>query len=451
MEDVIRTVKVELDVPDGRCEDLHRTNDQFLHCANTTAAWAWRHPNAYCVSSKRTAENALYEQLRDETELTANLVQKGIRRAIEATKSGVARREKGETTSQRHFDAWSVVYDKRAATFYRDHVSLSTVNGRLECDYVLPDDAEGTPIGEYLLNEDYEFRTSTLQYDRSTESFYLHTRMRRTGDDQEPSTTPSEDVHQTRSDAAHQNASRSEDAKHRTVLGVDLNVDGSLAVTSTGAFVGKADEMTHRRREFEKTRGSMQRSGTRSAHLSIQSMEDREHRWMQDELHRASNRILDEARDHDCTHIAFEDLTDIRDRMAGAKRFHAWAFRRLFEYVEYKAEMCGLEVAQVSPSYTSQRCSKCGFTHEINRRSKHQLVCQQCEYELNADYNASKNIARKLLERLHSGQTSSSGGALCQCALTSGTLSLNGEFHASVDSAAEGESTDKPTTSVVGH
>jgi hypothetical protein len=45
----------------------------------------------------------------------------------------------------------------------------------------------------------------------------------------------------------------------------------------------------------------MQQTDTRSAHLSIQSMQDREHRWMQDELHRASNQILEEARDNDCT------------------------------------------------------------------------------------------------------------------------------------------------------
>ena len=429
---MIRTVKVKLDVPDERCDDLHQTKEQFLHCANTTAAWAWRYPDEHCVTSKQQAENALYERLRNETDLTANLVQKGIRRAIEATKSGVARLKKGETTSQPHFDAWSVVYDKRSATFHRDHVSLSTVNGRVECEYVLPDDPTGTPIGEYLLNEEYEFRMSTLQYDRSSEAFYLHARTCRTTDEHEQSTAVS-------------------NAKHRAVLGVDLNVDGSLAVTSTGAFIGNADEMNHRRREFEKTRGSMQQTGTRSAHLSIQPMDDREHRWMKDELHRASNQILDEARDHGCTHIAFENLTDIRDRGAHAKRFHAWAFRRLYEYVEYKAEMLDIEVEQVSPAYTSQRCSKCGFTHETNRRSKHQFVCQKCEYELNADYNASKNIARKMLKRLHSGQMSSDGGAPRQCALTSGILNLNGEFIASVDSTAEGESTDKPTTSVVGN
>jgi len=95
MEDVIRTVKVKLDVPDERCDDLHQTKDQFLHCANTTAAWAWRHPDEYCVTSKQQAENALYERLRNETALTANLVQKEIRRAIEATKKRCRPTQKG--------------------------------------------------------------------------------------------------------------------------------------------------------------------------------------------------------------------------------------------------------------------------------------------------------------------------------------------------------------------
>jgi len=77
MEGVIRTAKVKLDVPSERCDDLHQTKNQFLHCANITSEWAWKHPNDYCVTSKQKAENALYDQLRNETELTANLVQKG--------------------------------------------------------------------------------------------------------------------------------------------------------------------------------------------------------------------------------------------------------------------------------------------------------------------------------------------------------------------------------------
>jgi hypothetical protein len=54
---VIRTVKVKLDVPDERCDDLHQTKEQFLHCANTTAEWVWRYPIVLgasgCVTKSR--------------------------------------------------------------------------------------------------------------------------------------------------------------------------------------------------------------------------------------------------------------------------------------------------------------------------------------------------------------------------------------------------------------
>mgnify|MGYP000675092829 CR=1 FL=1 len=78
-----RTVRIKLDVPREHRSDLHQTKTQFLHCANRTSEWAWRYDD-YCITSKSRAEEALYDELREETDLTANLVQKGIRRAIEA-------------------------------------------------------------------------------------------------------------------------------------------------------------------------------------------------------------------------------------------------------------------------------------------------------------------------------------------------------------------------------
>ena len=79
-------------------------------------------------------------------------MQKGIRRAVEAVTSGIARLKRGERTSRPHFTADSVVYDKRSATFSRDSVSLSTPDGRVECDYVLPDDTSKPP-SKYLTDE----------------------------------------------------------------------------------------------------------------------------------------------------------------------------------------------------------------------------------------------------------------------------------------------------------
>lgn len=98
--EIRRTVPVKLNVPDERRNDLHETVDQFLYCANRTSDFAWH--NSYrdeCVTSKAKAERAMYDSLRDDTDLTANLVQKATRRAIEAVKSGVDRWAKRKRTS----------------------------------------------------------------------------------------------------------------------------------------------------------------------------------------------------------------------------------------------------------------------------------------------------------------------------------------------------------------
>ncbi|MDZ7746879.1 MAG: transposase [Halobacteriales archaeon] len=393
--EVRRTAVIKLDTPAGADSLLRETVEQFKHCANTASEWCWHGDDGYHVTSKAKAERALYDRLRDETDLTANLVQKGIRRAVEAIKSGVSRLERGESTSQPHFSADSAVYDKRSATFHRDHVSLSTPDGRVECEYILPDDSE-TPPTKYVANEDYEFRMAHLQYRDG--DWYLHASMRKVEEDTEP------------------------DTEHRTVLGVDLGVN-NLAVASTGTF-WSADEFNHWRREYEKRRGSLQQCGSRAR--------PREHRTRRSEregrfeiyLHTVANELIEEAVENECSHIVFEDLTHIRENIPEATWQHVWAFRRLYEYVEYKAEEHGIEVVQVDPRNTSKRCSTCGFTHDENRHEE-SFECQQCGYENHADYNAAKNIGLQYLRRR---QNADDGGAPVDVRLNRGTLNVSGEY-----------------------
>jgi transposase len=74
-----------------------------------------------------------------------------------------------------------------------------------------------------------------------------------------------------------------------------------------------------------------------------------------------------------------------------------------------------------------------------------------CSYSVNADYNAAKNVARKLALELQRGQKSPAGGAFCQYALKSGIMTVNATHVASDQYvSAERESTDKPTASAVG-
>lgn len=65
---------------------------------------------------KNNAEITLYSDLRDETDLTANLVQKNIRRAIRAVDVAVEKLKQGEKTNlTRRFDfrtAWPETVDE---------------------------------------------------------------------------------------------------------------------------------------------------------------------------------------------------------------------------------------------------------------------------------------------------------------------------------------------------
>ena len=153
--------------------------------------------------------------MRDETDLTANLVQNGIRRAIQAVTGGVEKLKKGEKTSQPAFNSWSVVSDKRSATFNADHATLSTPNGRVRAEYVLPPDSERqeTPFGRYYENDDWDASSATLQYDEQEDTFSLHVTLK----------NPDYAVDRTERQEAE---SPDDHDKNGTVLGVDLNVNG---------------------------------------------------------------------------------------------------------------------------------------------------------------------------------------------------------------------------------
>jgi len=135
-----------------------------------------------------------------------------------------------------------------------------------------------------------------------------------------------------------------------------------------------------------------------------------------------ANELVVEAIEDGCTVVVFEDLTDIRDRMPNARRFHGWAFRRLYGCVSYKAEERGTHVEQVFSKNTSRQCSSCGFSYGDNGQLQDTSCCQSCGYENHADYNAAKNIGYRLLR----SQTEGEGGAPVGVRLNTGILNTNG-------------------------
>jgi IS605 OrfB family transposase len=389
--EVRRTVPVKLDVTDEQAGLLQETIEEFLWAANYVVDAAW--DGEWAETRSSVLHEQTYDNVREQTRLHSNHVQSARDRAVDALESVVAKWSKGEYASLPTFSTPFVEYNQRNATFYDDHASLSTVDGRVTVEYVLPDETRDTPHSEYLRSEEWEQTGATLHYRRG--SFYLHVRTKADVDAPEP-------------------------AENGTVLGVDLGVE-NIAVTSTGVF-WRAEELTHWRQEYVERRKSLQECGTRYAHENVQAVGRTETGRFEQFLHRVANDLLDEAVESGCTMIAFEDLTGIRDRMAKARKFHEWAFRRLYQYVSYKAEERGIRVKQVNPRNTSRRCSSCGFTHEDNRPAQDTFYCQSCGYENHADYNAAKNIGYRLLRTQNGGE----GGAPVGVRLNTGMLNANG-------------------------
>ena len=399
-----RTVPVRLTVDGDDAALLRDTVDEFLWAANYVTHHAFQ--GEYVTTSKTTLNNDTYDDVRDKTRLHSNHVQAARNKAADACKSVVEKWKQGKKASMPHFTSPHIVYDHRTATFHDEYVSLATVDDRIEPDYVLPSNKQDTPHADYFFTDEYETTGAELHYTNGNWMLHVHCKK-----DMEPDTAEQ---------ATPENG---------TVLGVDLGVN-NLAVASTGTF-WTGNEFDHWRREYEKRRGDLQEHGTRWAHENMQAVGRKETGRFKQTLHRISNELVAEACDHGCSVIAFEDLTDIRER-TGVSWGHRWAFNRLYEYVEYKAAEYGIDVEQVDPENTSRQCSHCEFTHPDNREGEN-FACLKCGYENHADYNAAKNIGLRYLRR---NQTGSGGGAPVGVRLNSGTLNVNGEYEPSASTEA---------------
>jgi len=73
-----------------------------------------------------------------------------------------------------------------------------------------------------------------------------------------------------------------------------------------------------------------------------------------------------------------------------------WNYRYWLMRVQQQCERNRVSFRTVSPAYTSQRCSKCGYTDRRNRNGE-RFRCQKCESTGNADTNAARNILFRFL------------------------------------------------------
>jgi transposase len=74
----------------------------------------------------------------------------------------------------------------------------------------------------------------------------------------------------------------------------------------------------------------------------------------------------------------------------------SFVYHEFFDKLNQTAERFGVQVVTVCPTYTSQRCSCCGWTRKSNRKGK-RFKCGKCDFVADADLNSAFNISLDLL------------------------------------------------------
>jgi IS605 OrfB family transposase len=242
-------------------------------------------------------------------------------------------------------------YDKRTFSYKNGIVSVSTINKRQKFNITLPKFAEkykswNCKAGTVVLRNDQLWLN--LIFNKNAETI----------------TNPD------------------------TFLGTDMGIN-HIAVCSDNEFYN-SKQLKRIKGKYQYLKAKLQSAGTRSAKRHLKRLKGREKRFVRDVNHCISKRIAEKP--YDC--FVLEDLKKIkRDK---GKKFNRklgnWSYYQLGNFIQYKAEEKGKLTIKVNPKHTSQICSKCGHIEKSNRKGS-RFKCKKCGFELDADLNASRNIA----------------------------------------------------------
>lgn len=93
--------------------------------------------------------------------------------------------------------------------------------------------------------------------------------------------------------------------------------------------------------------------------------------------------------------IKVENIKYLRHKKRTSRYLSSFVYHEYFEQLKQTAERFGVQVIRVCPTYTSQRCSCCGWTRKSNRNGK-RFKCGKCNYSIDADLNGAVNISLDL-------------------------------------------------------
>ena len=188
------------------------------------------------------------------------------------------------------------------------------------------------------------------------------------------------------------------------VVGVDLGIkvpaycalnDSEYERKPIGSFddcMKIVTEMKNRRRKLYKVlKFTNDGKGRKKKLQAIDRLANKQRNFMRTYNEKVSKEVVEFAIRNQAEQINLEELKIQKKK--GRSMLDDWGYYQLGQMIERKAERVGIIVNYVNPAYTSQTCSVCGNCAEEQRINQAEFVCSACGAKLNADYNATRNIA----------------------------------------------------------
>lgn len=198
------------------------------------------------------------------------------------------------------------------------------------------------------------------------------------------------------------------------ILGVDMGEAYAIYASSVygfGTLKIEGGEVTDYAKKLERRKWSYQKQarycgdgrighGTKTRIAEVYKAEDRIANYRDTINHRYSKAVVAYAVKNGYGTIQMEDLSGIKEDTGFPRRLQHWTYYDLQTKIENKAKEHGIRVVKVDPRCTSQRCSRCGHIAPANRPSQSQFCCTACNFQTNADFNASQNISVKGIDKI---------------------------------------------------
>lgn len=173
------------------------------------------------------------------------------------------------------------------------------------------------------------------------------------------------------------------------------------AIGDINDFLTTKTKISNQRRRIQANARKNQGGHGRKKKLkTLDRFKEYEANWTRNYNHYISSEIVKFAVDNHAKYINIENLEgfgkDKNGKSISSKIFvlRNWTYYQLQQYIEYKAARYGIIVRKINPYHTSIRCSCCGYEDSNNRKSQKEFKCIKCGFTMNADRNASLNIAR---------------------------------------------------------